>query len=119
MCISSEVNEELQFWYKSITNYNVQNIWKCPSAIRVVYADASSSSFGGYTVEHGPQVAHGQWTEWEAQQSSTWQELKDVLDVLYSFTTQLQSDRVRWFTDNQNVVSDIPNHAHANSSSCN
>ena len=39
--------------------------------MRVVYSDASGTGFGGYTVEHGPQVAHGQWSDWEARQSST------------------------------------------------
>ena len=104
LCITKEAEEELQFWYRSITDYNVQNIWRSPSAVRVVYSDASGIGFGGYTVEHGPQVAHGQWTEWEAQQSSTWRELKAVLNVLQSLAAQLQSERVRWFTDNQNVV---------------
>ena len=72
--------------------------------MRVVYSDASGTGFGGYTVEHGPQVAHGQWSEWEACQNSTWRELKAVLNVLQSIATQLQYERVRWFTDNQNVV---------------
>ena len=72
----------------------------------VVYSDASGSGFGGYTIEHGSQVAHGHWSDWEACQSSTWHELKAVLNahVLQSFAAQLQSDRVRWFTDKQNVL---------------
>ena len=70
--ITPEAHEELQFWHKNITTYKRQNIWKSPSAVWVVYSDASGTGFGGYTVEHGPQVAHGQWSEWEAQQSSTW-----------------------------------------------
>ena len=104
LCITPEAGEELQFWYESITTYRSQNIWKSPSAMRVVYSDASGTGFGGYTVEHGPQVAHGQWSDWEAHQSLTWRELKAVLNVLQSFATQLQCERVRWFTDNQNVV---------------
>ena len=39
-----------------------------------------------------------------AQQSSTWRELRAVLNVLQSLAAQLQAERVRWFTDNQNVV---------------
>lgn len=49
-------------------------------------------------------MGHGQWTEWEAQQSSTWYELKAILNVLQSFAAKFQSERVRWFTDNHNVV---------------
>ena len=90
LCITPEVDEELQFWCDSIMIYRSQNIRKSPSAMRVVYSDASGTGFGGYTVEYGPQVAHGQWLDWEACQSSTWRELKAVLNVLQSFTTQLQ-----------------------------
>ena len=51
---------------------NCQPIWQSPSAVRVVYADASDTGYGGYVVEHGDCVVYGQWTEHEAQQSSTW-----------------------------------------------
>ena len=48
-------------------------IWFSPSATRIVYSDASSSGYGGcHTVEVGPQVAHGQWSEYETSLSSTW-----------------------------------------------
>ena len=72
--------------------------------MRVVYSDASDTGYGGYVVEHGPCVAYGQWTEQEAQQSSTWRELTAVLRVLMSVATKLKNCRVRWFTDNQNVA---------------
>ena len=71
LCITPEAVAELQFWYESITAYKRQNIWKSPSAMHVVHSDASGTGFGGYTVEHGPQVAHGHWSHWEACQSST------------------------------------------------
>ena len=57
LCITMEAEEELQFWYRSITDYN---IWRSPSAVHGLYSDASGIGFGDYTVEHGPQVAHGQ-----------------------------------------------------------
>lgn len=55
-------------------------------------------------VEHGPAIAHGQWTQLEALQSSTWRELSAVLRVLRSVISKLRNVRVRWFTDNQTVV---------------
>ena len=55
---------------------------RLPSAVRVVYSDASDTGYGGYVVEHGPCVAYGQWTTHEAHQSSTWRELTAVLRVL-------------------------------------
>ena len=59
---------------------------------------------GGYVVEHGACVTHGQWTAEEAQGSSTWRELTAVYLLLLSMTTKLVNARVRWFTDNQNKV---------------
>ena len=53
-----------------------------PAAVRVVYSDASSTGYGGYLVEHGNHVAHGQWNEQEKGKSSTWRELAAVDRVL-------------------------------------
>ena len=75
----------------------------------MVYSDASSTGFGGYTVEHGNLVANGQWSAEEAVQSSTWRELRAVKLVLKSFQSKLANKRVRWFTDNQNVVRIVQN----------
>ena len=81
-----------------------QHIWPRPSAVRVVYSDASSIGYGGYVVEHGNLVANGHWSASDAEQSSTWRELKAVRLVLESFQSKLENERVRWFSDNQNVV---------------
>ena len=51
-------------------------------------------------VELGPEVAHGQWSEVEASQSSTWRELKAVHQVLCSYALQLKGHTLKWFTDN-------------------
>ena len=104
LTISPEATAELLFWLEQIDNFNGQNIWHSPSAIRVVYSDASSSGYGGYLVEHGCHIAHGQWLPEERIQSSTWRELNAVHKVLDSLTDKLANQRIRWFTDNQNVV---------------
>ena len=83
---------------------NGRHIWPKQSAVRVVYSDASATGYSGYMVEHGNQVANGQWSPAEAEQSSTWRELSAVKMVLESFQSKLRHERVRWFTDNQNVV---------------
>ena len=49
-------------------------------------------------------MVHGQWSEYEASLSSTWRELKAVSLVLYVLASKLSGHRVKWFTDNQNVV---------------
>ena len=40
----------------------------------------------------------------EAEQSSTWRELRAMRQVLEFFAAKLRNERVCWFTDNQNVV---------------
>ena len=102
--LTPEAQYEINFWIEGLRQYNSQPIWYTPSAIRVVYTDASESGYGGYLVEHGCHVATGQWSEEDKVKSSTWRELMAVLRVLESFSTKLKSQRIRWFTDNQNVV---------------
>jgi len=59
LAISLEAREELLFWVDNLNNLNGQGIWHSPSALRVVYSDASDTGYGGYTVEHGYHMAQG------------------------------------------------------------
>ena len=102
--IDHSAREELEFLATNIEVYNGQKIWHAPSAVRVVFSDASNTGYGGYTVEHGCHIAQGQWDKGEDSKSSTWRELAAVLRVLRAFAVQLASNRVKWFSDNQNVV---------------
>jgi len=71
--LSVEPKNELEFWLAKIRELNGQDLWPKPSAVRVVFSDASDIGFGGYTVDmHGGLIANGQWSKEEAQQSSTW-----------------------------------------------
>ena len=104
LSLTKEALKEIDFWVERIPQFNGQNIWPKPSALRLVYSDASFTGFGGYAVEHCSLVANGQWSAEEAAQSSTWRELCAVNLVLKSFQKKLANERVRWFTENQNVV---------------
>ena len=55
----SYCRSELKFWLAKIREFNGQNLWPKPSAVRVVFSDASDTGFGGYTVEHGGLIANG------------------------------------------------------------
>ena len=59
--VTPEALLELKFWLYNLEMYNGQNIWHSPAAYRLVYSDASDTGYGRYIVEHGPQIAHGQW----------------------------------------------------------
>ncbi|XP_065892728.1 uncharacterized protein [Dysidea avara] len=78
LTITDSVQEEISFWLQQIDTFNGQGLWHTPSAVRMVYADASSTGYAGYTVEHGCYIAHGPWTAKEATRSSTWRELRAV-----------------------------------------
>eukprot|EP00731_Ephydatia_muelleri_P008282 Em0004g620a len=102
--IIQEACEEITFWTESFDQFNAQPIWHRPAAARCVYSDASDTGYGGCTVEHGVHIAQGNWLPDEAVQSSTWRKLVAVGRVLESVAHKLSNLRVRWFTDNQNVV---------------
>ena len=102
--LSLEAQEELVFWQANIEAFNGQPIWFSPGTTRVAYSDASSSGYGGYVVEFGPEFAHGLWSPTELELSSTWRELKAVAMTLRSFADRLKGHAVKWFSDNQNVV---------------
>ena len=95
--ITPEASQELMFWLREIAKFNGRYIWPRPSAVRMVYSDAS-------VVERGNLVMNGQWSKHEAQESSTWWELRAVRLALVSFQTFLRNERVCWFSDNQNLV---------------
>ena len=69
-------------------------MWPGPSTVREVYSDASSTGYGGYSIEHGDQVAAGQWLPEEVLWSSTWRELRAVRLVLEDFGPKLKNCEV-------------------------
>ena len=102
--LSLEAQDELKCWQHNIAQLNGWPIWFSPSATRVAYSDASSTGCGGYVVELGPEISHGQWSIDQANCSSTWRELRAVDHVLRSFAPKLQGHTIRWLSDNQNIV---------------
>ena len=92
--LSDDARDEL-FWQTSIAGLNAHPIWFSPGATRVAFSDASSTGYGGYVVELGSEVAHGQWSELQMVQSSTWRELKAVDLVLRSFASKLAGHAVK------------------------
>ena len=102
--IDEDTRSDIIFWLDCIERFNGRSLWKSPSAVRIVYSDASGTGYAGYTVEHGCHIALGQWTKEEREKSSTWRELAAVAKVLEAVSCMLRDNRVKWFTDNQNVV---------------
>ena len=59
LVITPEASQELMFWLREIAKFNGRYIWPRPSAVRMVYSDASDVGYGGYIVEHGDLVTNG------------------------------------------------------------
>ena len=76
LLLSDEAKSELTFWKECVPLFNGQPIWFDSGATRIAYSDASSSGYGGYIVEIGPNISHGHWSSQEVPMSSTWHELK-------------------------------------------
>lgn len=92
-----EAREVLLFWQGQVGSLNGRPIWFSSGATRVAYSDASDSGYGGYVVELGRDIV-------QAQQSSTWRELKAFDGVLRSVADKLAGHTLKWLTDSQNVV---------------
>jgi hypothetical protein len=69
-----------------------------------VYSDASGTGYGGYVVNIIDNEVMGRWNSVEGIQSSTCRELEAVYRVLLSLLDILQGQKVKWYTDNQNIV---------------
>ena len=93
--VSHEARQEIQFWLDNLDKVNGKGLWLSPSTGCIVYATASSSGYGGFTVEYGCHVAHGIFSEIEVAQSSTWRELHAVKMVLGSLAHLLHNQRVK------------------------
>ena len=107
--VDDKVIEELRFWKFNFSHLNVRKLLECKVVSRIVYSDASAVGAGGYVVDvHGAQLFR-QWEEGEELKSSTWRELKGVLLCIQNFDVLLKNNTVRWYTDNQGVVSVVQN----------
>lgn len=96
---------QVKFWKNNITSVNCKHFVSDLSCNTIVYSDASNTGFGGYIVENPKSTAHGMWSDVDISRSSTWKELTAVKLVLLSLLDFLQDKHIKWFTDNQNVVS--------------
>ena len=101
---TEEAWAEMKFWEINIESLNGKEMRYSAGAVRLVYSDASDTGYGGYTVDVGPRIAQGQWSESESQASSTWRELEAINRILQAYSKPMKGETVKWLTDNQNVV---------------
>ncbi len=92
---------ELNFWQKSLVDFNFQPIWHTASAAR--FQMPATQVMLGMWSNIDPSSLR-QWSAMEAAQTSTWCELCGMRLVLESVACKLANSRVRWITVNQNVA---------------
>ena len=105
--LSDDSIEQINFWRHNINMVNVKYFNTDVSCQCIVYSDASNTGYGGYSVENPYSITHGMWSESELGNSSTWKELTAVRNVFLSLIQFLAGKTIKWFTDNQNVVSNV------------
>jgi hypothetical protein len=106
MIVDADSIRELRFWQRAASKLNSKSlVFKRRLPSRVVYSDASNTGCAAYVSMNGRPLCHKNWNEIELNQSSTWRELKCVQYALESFKLLLSDSTVKWFTDNQAVLS--------------
>ena len=106
LCLDKDCNGELEFWVTTIPSLNLRHLEaKVQLPTRLLYSDASNTGCAAYISADDSPLFYKNWTEIEARQSSTWRELKCLEHAFQSFRNKLSSHRLKWFTDNQSVVS--------------
>ena len=101
--LSEESADQLMFWKKTLHSINSRRFTEVHKTSKIMVSDASNTSFGSYEVNTVNGVVHGVWTQEESTRSSTWRDLCAVQRSLKALKGILENQRVKWFTDNQNV----------------
>lgn len=102
--IQDQVKRELLFWRDNLRSLNSVSFWSSPFVpSKVVFSDASSTGCAAY-IQSSSLLFHRNLSATELLISSTWRELATVKYSLEAFDSNLGGHRVRWNTDNQNVV---------------
>lgn len=103
--LECDARKELEFWFKSVPKLNCRPLLIKPTlATRVVYSDASNTGCAAFISASNTPIYYKNWNNLELNQSSTWRELKCIRDAFNSFIPILYNNNIKWFTDNQAVV---------------
>ena len=92
--VSEHLAQELKFWLQHVDAFNGYAIKKKFSATAIVYSDASDTWFGGYSAIIGSDVSCGNWSEFDVAQSSTFRELKAMLNGFQ--TVRIRVELFQW-----------------------
>ena len=95
---------ELKFWYLNVDCFNGYSIRPPPTSSVVIFTDASDVAFGGFSINLSVSSVSGMWLADDKGQSSTYRELKAIYYVLASYAKELESTKVKVFTDNNNAA---------------
>ena len=103
--LSSDSLQQIYFWQENLGSLNKADMFDINIYSKKVFSDASRTGFADYEIRTERGVSHGQWTVEESFKSSTWRELVAVFRVMQSLSHYLSGHRVKWFSDNQSIIS--------------
>ena len=110
--LTKEVADEVDFWISTFDKVHGQPIWKSiPVKAVLTWSDASDSGWGGFSLQQGLEVAHGEWPPEVLVRgmSSTWRELRGTALVLSSLAHRIAGSTCIHRTDNQAAAHIITN----------
>lgn len=95
------------FWKNNLRVLNNFGSW-APLYIssKLVFSYSSSTGCAAF-IQGYDLVFHRKWSLEESQKSSTWREFASIKLSLEAFDPNIAGHRLRWYTDNHNVVSVI------------
>ena len=104
--IPNECKVEFLFWKRNLSEArNLPFEKTLPTFTRKVYTDASGKGGGGFIEGlEGSEMVQSFSSE-DCLRSSTWRELKTVLDFLVIHQKDLSNEQVLWYSDNSGVIS--------------
>ena len=95
-------SSELRVWSKNIGKFNGCSFKPRVTNSKMVFTDASSTGYGGFYVSKlGQHICTGEFTNSEANSSSTFRELLAVKLVLQSYGEELSGQSIQINVDNQ------------------
>ena len=98
---SQKTVDEMRFWLRSIDDVNGYTFKPYPTTTQIVFTDASSSGYGGYTAHRLQKlICSGKFSYSESQQSSTFREILAVKLVLMSYGKLLKNQAIQINMDN-------------------
>ena len=97
ICLDEFCKNEINLWKVNVSILNVRHIFSAENVNHISCCDVSSIGTGAI-ICNDVHTAHKQWTEMEAQKSSTWREVETIYFAVCSFLPIISNSCLRIYT---------------------